>query len=186
VVDAQHPSGDASDGYFDALDFGDEQFDESPEQSAVEVLATDEPATPADTGTLDAIRASSEDTVQTEDAGEDDGAGQTATVTNPPETVSVTAIMTGEIQRIDVSPVVAKTMTEAELADEIVVIANLAREKAQATQYALLLESLHATGTTDHEAVREMLRNSMGLSSPEQAARSQAEVFAARYASSAD
>jgi hypothetical protein len=182
VVDAQHPSGDTSDGYFDALDFGDEHVDESPEQSAIEVLATDEPARPADPGTLDAIRASSEETVQTED----DGAGQTATVTNPPETVSVTAIMTGEIQRIDVSPVVAKTMTEAELADEIVVIANLAREQAQATQYAVLLESLRATGTTDDEAVREMLRNNMGLSSPEQAARSQAEVFAARYASGAD
>jgi adenosylcobinamide amidohydrolase len=185
VDDTQDSPDEAGDGYFDALDFGDEHVDESPEQSAVEVLATDEPATPADTGTLDAIRASSEDTVQTEDAGEDD-AGQTATVTNPPETVSVTAIMTGEIQRIDVAPVVAKTMTEAELADEIVVIANLAREKAQATQYALLLESLRATGTTDDEAVREMLRNGMGLSSPEQAARSQAEVFAARYASSAD
>lgn len=37
------------------------------------------------------------------------------------------------------------------------------------------------TGATDNEALGEFLEEAMGLPSPKQAAKSQAETFAARY-----
>jgi hypothetical protein len=157
------------DGYLAALDFGDEYVDGvdgSREQSALavldELLDTD----------MDTERADADGEVPQ----------RLATVTNPQETVSVTAIMSGEIQQIELSPTVVRTMTASELADEILVIANLARQQAHATQYAVILQSLDAPGTNG-EAQSEYLERHLGLSSPKQAAQAQAEVFAARYAS---
>lgn len=159
------------------LDFGDEYIDDSLEPSVIEVVGTDEPVEPADSETQAAISA------QTEDArDEDDEISRTlATVTNPAETVSVTATMSGEIHKIELSPTVVATMTASELADEILVVANLARQQARAMQYASILESVH--GANDDEAPGGLLENHLGLSSPEQAAQAQAKVFAARYAS---
>lgn len=52
-------------------------------------------------------------------------------VTNPPETVAVTAYPTGNVARIELSHKVT-AMTEAELAEEIVVVADTATKKASA------------------------------------------------------
>jgi hypothetical protein len=164
---------DDSDGYLAALDFGDEYVDETiaaldfgddyvddgREQSAIEALDMD-------------TRDDDSETAQ-----------NLATVTNPQESVSVTAIMSGEIQQIELSPTVVRMMTASELADEILVIANLARQQAQAMQYSLMLQSLGAPGANNDEAYGEYLENHLNLSSPKQAAEAQAEVFATRYAS---
>jgi hypothetical protein len=200
VNDAQPPAGNDGDGYLGALDFGDERGDDSIEAlqfgdefsddnrdlSAIDVLGTNTPVEPADTETQAAIRALSEDSVETEDTGDQGNSRELAMVTNPQQTVSVTAIMSGEIQKIELSPTVVRMMTASELADEILVIANLAVQQAQATQYAVMLDSLHATGATDDEALGEILEKHMGLSSPKQAAGALAEVFATRYASADD
>lgn len=70
------------------------------------------------------------------------------TVTNPKGTVSVTALIDGSIHWIKLSAGVA-SMTEAELAGEIVVIAHLAQQKARSAQRTLMLQSLSEAAGKD-------------------------------------
>jgi hypothetical protein len=78
-------------------------------------------------------------------------------------------------------------MSEAELADEIIVLAGLARQKALAGQQTYLMESgfladgMREFGLDGSEVVRDFMQNGMGMPSPEQAEAAQAEVFATRY-----
>ncbi|HTX96062.1 MAG TPA: hypothetical protein VME67_15075 [Mycobacterium sp.] len=58
---------------------------------------------------------------------QEDGA-DTFTVTNPPGTVSVSALLDGSTDHVELSPKVTG-MTEDELAEEILVIARLARHQ---------------------------------------------------------
>ncbi len=69
------------------------------------------------------------------------------TATNPDGTVSVTALMGGQILRVDLSPQMT-TMTESELAEEITVIASLARRQAQAGQHVLIALIMRIRSTT--------------------------------------
>ncbi|MBS9532803.1 YbaB/EbfC family DNA-binding protein [Mycobacterium sp. M1] len=102
-------------------------------------------------------------------------------VTNPPGTVSVTAYMDGRVGSIELSPKVTD-MTEAELADEIVVIARLAREKARSAQYVFISEVMQQLGPGTAET-QEFLGRTMGLPSPAEAQEEEARVFSTRYAS---
>jgi hypothetical protein len=102
------------------------------------------------------------------------------TVTNPPGTVSVSALGDGAIERVALTEDVAG-MTEAQLAEEILVVAQLAGQKGQAAQHQFLMENLRELGADDPDAIRELLENGMALASPEQAAEAQAEVFTTRY-----
>ena len=97
----------------------------------------------------------------------DDDAGAAFTVTNPPGTVTVTTFMDGRVQQIDLSPK-ATTMTETDLADEIVVIAGLATQDARSAQYAFMLEGMREQGHDD-AATRDFLTRDLDLPSPEQA-----------------
>lgn len=103
------------------------------------------------------------------------------TVTNPPGTVTVAALLDGRIHKIELSPE-ATTLaeTEAELAAEIVVIADLAIEQARSAQYSYVLEGMQSHG---HDTIdtRDFLTRSVGLPSPEQARATQAHVFSTRY-----
>lgn len=101
------------------------------------------------------------------------------TVTNPPGTVTVTTFMDGRIQHVDLSPKVTD-MTEADLADEIVVIARLATEDAKSAQYAYMLDGMREQGHDD-AATRDFLSRDLDLPTPEEAQAAQAEVFATRY-----
>ncbi|MCT7661241.1 YbaB/EbfC family DNA-binding protein [Mycobacterium deserti] len=101
------------------------------------------------------------------------------TVTNPPGTVTVTTYMDGRVQHIELSPKVAD-MTEADLADEIVVIARLATQDAKSAQYAYMLDGMREQGHDD-AATRDFLTRDLDLPTPEQAQAAQAEVFATRY-----
>jgi hypothetical protein len=121
-----------------------------------------------------------------------DGAHDTAdapsvplfTVTNPPGSVTVTTFMDGRVNRIDLSPK-ATTMTETNLADEIVVIARLATQDARSAQYSFMLEGMREQGHDDF-ATHDFLTRDLDLPSPDQAQAARAQVFATRYPSNHD
>lgn len=102
------------------------------------------------------------------------------TVTNPPGTVTVSTFMDGSVQRIDLSQEVI-SMTEADLAEEIVVIARLATQDARAAQYVHVLDGMRQQGHDD-AATRDFLSRDLDLPSPEDASAARARVFATRYA----
>ncbi|OSC41510.1 DUF2694 domain-containing protein [Mycobacterium decipiens] len=105
------------------------------------------------------------------------------TVANPQGSVSVTALMDGKIQRVELNDKVT-SMTEAQLADEIFVIADLARQKARASQYTFLVENIGELTDEDPEGsalLREFVGMTLNLPTPEEAAAAEAEVFATRY-----
>ncbi len=105
------------------------------------------------------------------------------TVTNPPRTVSVSVLMDGRIDHVELSKRVT-WMSESQVASEILVLADLARQKAQSAQYTFILDKLSQLADGDEHRVallRESVGNTWNLPSPEQAAEAEAEVFATRY-----
>jgi len=106
------------------------------------------------------------------------------TVTNPPGTVTVSAFLDGRVSRIELSPNVT-SMTEADLADEIVLIAGLATKDAKSAQYAFMLDGMRQQGHDD-AATRDFLTRDLDLPSPEQAQAERAHIFATRYVSDHD
>lgn len=186
---SSHQSGSDDNGHedADALDFSG--ADESDEESEVEALGSFAPTEPEETGTeLEAIAAATEVGDDEEGADEEDGV-QLFTVTNPPETVSVSALIDGRTQRVRLSPK-ANSLTESELAEEIIVLAGLARKKGLAGQHTYLLENasqiegldgLTELGVDSNQLLRDFMDAGMQLPTPEQADAAQAEVFAARY-----
>ena len=105
-------------------------------------------------------------------------------VTNPPGTVTVTAFMDGRVSRIDLSPRVTR-MSEAQLAEEVVVLARLATQDARSAQYEFMLEGMRQQGHDD-ASTRDFLSRDLELPSPEEADRARASVFATRYAGDDD
>jgi hypothetical protein len=116
---------------------------------------------------------------EVDDDAADTDAALTFTVTNPPGTVTVTTFMDGRVQRVELSAKVAD-MTEADLADEVVVIARLATQDAKSAQYAYMLDGMREQGHDD-AATRDFLTRDLDLPTPEQAQAAQAEIFATRY-----
>jgi len=119
---------------------------------------------------------------QTGDADEhvEDAQTMMFTVTNPPGTVSVSSLMDGRIQQIDLAPSVS-TMTESQLAEEIRVIADLARLKGLAGQHTFMTDMLRSEEQDNGIDVQTMLEQGLELPSPQQADEAQADVFASRY-----
>lgn len=109
----------------------------------------------------------------------DDGAMPMFTVTNPPGTVTVTTYMDGRVHQVDLSSH-AVTLTEAVLADEIVVIAGLATQDARSAQYTFMLEGMREHGH-DNVATRDFLSRDLDLPTPEQAQAARTELFTTRY-----
>lgn len=181
----QSTSGDDSHEESDALDFS--AVTDDSEESDVEALSEFARAEPEEAETeLEAIAAATEASEDEED--EEDGVQQ-FTVTNPPGTVSVSALMDGRTQRVKLSPTVTK-LTESELAEEITVLAGLARQKGLAGTHTYLLDNaseveglqeLNNLGLDGSEVFRDFVEIGMQLPTPEQADAAQAEVFAARY-----
>jgi hypothetical protein len=102
------------------------------------------------------------------------------TATNPPGTVSVTALLDGRILRVDLDPQV-ETLTEAQLAEEISIIANMARQQARAAQHVVTMEFMRRLGH-DQVVTRSYLEHELGLPSPQTVLAEKAELFASRYA----
>lgn len=169
-----------------ALDFSVAEGDD--EASAADAFDDFAPSDAGSTDSeLDAIASVAE--VSEEDESEEDGL-QLFTVTNPLDTVSVSALMDGRTQRVDLSAK-ATSMTESELADEILVLADLARQQGLAGQHKFVLESasqvegvaeLSESGLDAGDFLRNFMEHDMHMPTPEQADAAQAEVFAARYA----
>lgn len=113
------------------------------------------------------------------DAEDPQPAGAVYAVTNPPETVTVSTFLDGRVQQVELSPKVVG-MTEADLADEIVVIAGLATMNARSAQYAVMLDGMREHGHSE-VATRDFLARDLELPSPEQADARRAEVFSTRY-----
>jgi hypothetical protein len=105
-------------------------------------------------------------------------------VTNPSGTVTVTAFLDGRVKQIDLSPKVTD-MTEADLADEIVLIAGLATQDARSAQYAYMLEGMRQQGHDD-VATRDFLARDLDLPTPDEAKAARAELFSTRYAGGHD
>jgi len=105
-------------------------------------------------------------------------------VTNPPGTVTVTAFLDGRVKQVDLSPKVTE-MTEADLADEIVVIAGLATADARSAQYAYMLEGMRHQGHDD-VATRDFLARDLDLPTPDEAKAARARLFSTRYAGGHD
>lgn len=101
------------------------------------------------------------------------------TVTNPPETVTVTAFMDGRVHQIELAPRVTN-LTERDLAEEILVIAGLAAQQAKSAQYSFMLAGMREHGHDD-AATRDFLTRDLDLLTPEQADDARAQVFSTRY-----
>jgi hypothetical protein len=102
------------------------------------------------------------------------------TVTNPPGTVSATALMDGRPIQVTLEPQVCN-MTESELAEEISLIARLASQNARAGQHLLASGMLQQLGE-DPVSARSYVEYELGLPSPETVLADKAQIFATRYA----
>lgn len=105
------------------------------------------------------------------------------TVTNPQGSVSVTALMDGRVQSVSVTDK-ASHMTESGLAQEIFVIADLARQKARAAQHTFMVENMgEMTGGSDAQnaMLLEFVGATLNLPTPEEAAAYEEQVFSTRY-----
>ncbi|WP_441958877.1 YbaB/EbfC family DNA-binding protein [Mycolicibacterium houstonense] len=101
------------------------------------------------------------------------------TVTNPPETVTVTVFMDGRVREIELGPRIGD-LSERDLAEEILVIADLAAQQAKSAQYSLMLAGMREYGHDD-AATRDFLTRDLNLPTPEQADDARAQVFSTRY-----
>ena len=154
----EHPDDDSDDDLGGALDY---------------LYADDDVFTAAAVGTED--EASSSD---------DEPVPFGYTVANPPQTVTVTALMDGRIHRVRLAPSVT-AMTEAELAEEVLVIAGLARQDGRSAQYDVMYSGLRELGHDRAEA-KDFLSRNLDLPSPEDAAVTRAHIFATRYSGEVD
>lgn len=153
------------------------------------VLSTfDSPVWERNSGELDAGYSQSDENISpTEDDISDEEPIAPISVTNPPETVTVWAIMDGSTTSVRLSPKVT-SMTEAELADEILVVADIARRSALAYQRSSYLEiaarSVEGIGRDGIAGFDQFLANGTGMKLPTkaEAEAAQAEAFATRYA----
>lgn len=156
--------------------------DESAQESAVDALRVQAADELEDTsGGLDALRPD----VGIGNPLADEASPFLVKVINPPGTVSVRALADGSVLEIELSPKVAN-MTESALADEILVIAELASQKGLASQQAFITEATQALGLSGGDAAHDFIADSLELPTPQQAQAAQAEVFATRYAADTD
>lgn len=104
---------------------------------------------------------------------------QVFTAANPDRSVTVTALSDSRVKHIELSPKVA-AMTEAVLAEEIVVVAGLAAQRPRP----------HSTSTSSKKCARvammtrprETLTRDLELPTPQQVRAERERIFATRYA----
>ncbi|ORB62015.1 DUF2694 family protein [Mycobacterium shinjukuense] len=167
------PGNDDYDDDLGALDFSARG---AAGESSLDALDEYTPAEPADTGAdLDALHGLTE--LQEEPELE------LFTVTNPQGSVSVTTMMGGIIHQVTLTDK-ASSMSDSALAEEIFVIADLARQKARAAQHTFMVEQMREMAGEDEQEsalLHEFVGMTLNLPTPEEAAAAEAEVFATRY-----
>jgi hypothetical protein len=114
----------------------------------------------------------------------DDSEAMFFTVSNPPGTVSVTALIDGRVARIELEPQVVR-MTERELGEEILLIAQLAIQNARAGQHVIAAGLMRRLGL-DPVTARSFLEHELRLPCAETVLAEKAEIFATRYAQEDD
>lgn len=87
---------------------------------------------------------------------------------NSAQTVTVTALLNGMIDSVELSPRAGLDTTEGELAAEIVSVAEVAATKAMSAQYELVYEVMQLQGQ-DRDSIRGLVEGIMRLPTPEQA-----------------
>jgi len=152
--------------------------DDGLDNSGSDLTALDFSPTGGDEGSgLDAI----DEYIGVDAIADNDGAvpqGPLFTVTNPPGTVSVTTYLNGRVQHVGLSPGVTK-MTEGQLAQEILVAADVAAVKARAALHTFVAGLLRLQGLNSQSA-RDFVEHRLSLPTPEQASATEG-AFAARY-----
>ena len=98
---------------------------------------------------------------------------------NPAGTVTVTALLSGRIFRVELSPK-ASRMSEKELAREIKTTAALANLQARGAQHQVIATLLDGLGS-DPAATRSMLEHELDLPSPQTVAAARAELFTRQH-----
>ena len=101
------------------------------------------------------------------------------TVSNPQATVSTTALLNGRVVEVELTHAVTG-WSEVQLADEIVVLATLARKQALAAQHSFTAAFMQQLGH-DPAATRGLLERELGLPSPDDVLAEKARIFATRY-----
>ncbi len=101
------------------------------------------------------------------------------TVSNPAATVSATVLLNGRVVTVDLAQAVTG-WSEDRLAEEIVVIATLARKQALAAQHSFTAAFMRQLGH-DPAATRGLLERELGLPSPSDVLAEKARIFATRY-----
>ena len=113
-------------------------------------------------------------------AGADDEAEESeiplVSATNPPGTVTVTAYLNGVVHRVDLAPGVVNA-TEAEVAEEIRIVADVAAKKATSAMHILSVELLAAQGI-DRDTATEFISERMPFAEPAQARAAEADLVA--------
>ncbi|MGV0838091.1 hypothetical protein [Mycolicibacterium thermoresistibile] len=153
---------------------GDEELhdDDHDDLAALDFSYVEEPETVVD----EAASVASPDSDVAEDGATD---SPLFTVTSPDEKVTVTTFLNGAVYRIELGAS-ATHVTERELAEEIRVIADLARSKARSAVHGFLVEGMGRLGY-DEAALSASLSREFDMPTPEQAAEETARVFATRY-----
>jgi hypothetical protein len=136
---------------------------------------------------VDAIRAQVNAADDADGDDEDDEEEFFATVSNPSGSVAVMALMDGSLVQLRLSPKAAN-MAESALAEEILTLADLARQKGLALQREMVSDFVRGVNFSGDSDLNADLAESVleGLPTTEQAAASQAEVFVTRYGAGAD
>ena len=98
---------------------------------------------------------------------------------NPAGTVAVTALLSGRIFGVELSPMACR-LSESELAREIKATAALANQQARGAQHQVIATLLDRHGH-DPAATRSMLEHELGLPSPETVATARAEWFSRQH-----
>jgi hypothetical protein len=114
-------------------------------------------------------------------AGESDEMIDTLLVTarSPNDSITATGFMDGRIFQVTFSTQVS-TMSESELADEIVKVCTMASRQADAAHHYLLATVMRELGQ-DPAGTRSFLERSVGLPSPETVIDEKARMFAGYY-----
>lgn len=103
-------------------------------------------------------------------------------VSNPAGAVTATASIAGRLHRVELTAGSRSlpALTEAELAQEILLVGRLAGQRARSELFRYLVEQTAEAGQ-DPVATGRFLRDDVGLPTPEESAAARAEAFGARY-----
>ncbi len=112
---------------------------------------------------------------------EDDTVTPVTAASNPANTITVTAYLTGVIARVDLDSRVT-TLTESQLAQQIQAVAEVAVKRASAVVHIAMVKVLMDTGM-DFLQARDFAENMLPFTTPAQADAAAAEL-ATRFADS--